>query len=112
MGSGHILCVLFDVLIRIYEEYGYSAREAANSIVKNNIYGLDVDDRAVQLSYFTVMMKARQYDRRFFAKGLQPHIYAVHDSNDLPLDVVEYFVDNNREIQHHVELLDDVRFFE
>lgn len=60
MGSGHILCVLFDVLVRIYEDYGYTAREAAVKIVENNLWGLDIDERAAQLSYFAVMMKARQ----------------------------------------------------
>ena len=42
MGSGHILCVLFDVLVRIYEDYGYAAREAAVKIVENNLWGLDI----------------------------------------------------------------------
>lgn len=82
-GSGHILCVLFDVLVRIYEDYGYTAREAAVSIVQNNLWGLDIDDRAAQLAYFTVMMKARQYDRRFFSKGVQPHVYAIQESNGI-----------------------------
>ena len=82
-GSGHILCVLFDVLVRIYEDYGYTAREAAVSIVQNNLWGLDIDDRAAQLSYFAVMMKARQYDRRFFSKGVQPHVYAIQESNGI-----------------------------
>ena len=68
MGSGHILVVLFDVLVQIYEAYGYSAREAASMIVEHNLYGLDIDERAAQLSYFAVMMKARQYDRRFFSR--------------------------------------------
>ena len=63
MGSGHILCVLFDMLIRIYEEYGFTAREATAKIVENNLWGLDIDERAAQLAYFAVMMKARQYDR-------------------------------------------------
>ncbi len=76
MGSGHILCVLFDVLVRIYEEYGYTAREAVAKIVENNLWGLDIDERATQLAYFAVMMKARQYDRRFFSQGIQPHVYA------------------------------------
>ena len=80
-GSGHILCVLFDVLVRIYEDYGYTAREAAASIVQNNLWGLDIDDRAAQLAYFAVMMKARQYDRRFFTKEVQPHVYAIQESN-------------------------------
>ena len=83
MGSGHILCVLFDVLVRIYEDYGYTAREAAVKIVENNLWGLDIDERAAQLSYFAVMMKARQYDRRFFTRKVQPHVYAIEESNSI-----------------------------
>ena len=75
-GSGHILCVLFDVLVQIYEDYGYTAREAVVKIVENNLWGLDIDERAAQLSYFAVMMKARQYDRRFFTRNVQPHVYS------------------------------------
>lgn len=83
MGSGHILCYMFDVLVRIYEDYGYTAREAAASILQNNLYGLDIDDRAAQLAYFAVMMKARQYDRRFFSRGIQPNVMAIEESNGL-----------------------------
>ena len=90
-GSGHILCVLFDVLIKIYEDFGHTAREAVTSILKNNLWGLDIDERATQLSYFAVMMKARQYDRRFLAKKdadgkpdiPQPHVYVIEESNDI-----------------------------
>ena len=90
-GSGHILCVLFDVLVRIYEDFGYTAREAVTSIVEKNLYGLDIDERAAQLSYFAVMMKARQYDRRFFSKKNdkgnlripQPRVYAIEESNGI-----------------------------
>lgn len=74
---------MFDVLVQIYEAYGYSAREAVAGIVCNNIWGLDIDDRAAQLAYFSVMMKARQYDHRFFNRGIQPHIYAIVESNGL-----------------------------
>ena len=90
-GSGHILAYLFDVLIQIYESYGYTTREAVESIVRNNLYGLDIDDRAAQLAYFTVMMKARQYDRRFFSKGLDPHIYAIQESNTINRNQLKYF---------------------
>lgn len=83
MGSGHILCVLFDTLIRIYEDYGYTGREAAVKIVENNLWGLDIDDRAAQLAYFAIMMKARQYDRRFLTRNVQPHIYSIHETNGL-----------------------------
>lgn len=71
-GSGHILAYMFDVLIKIYESYGYTTREAVASIVENNLYGLDIDNRAAQLAYFAVMMKARQYDRRFSAVAFSP----------------------------------------
>ena len=83
MGSGHILCYMFDVLVKIYEDYGYTAREAAASILQNNLYGLDIDNRAAQLAYFAVMMKARQYDRRFFSRGIQPNVMAIQESNGL-----------------------------
>ena len=83
MGSGHILVYLFDVLVQIYQAYGYPTREAVQSIVENNLYGLDIDDRAAQLAYFAVMMKARQYDRRFFTRGIQPHVMAIQESNAL-----------------------------
>ncbi len=88
MGSGHVLCVLFDVLVRIYEDYGYTAREAAVSIVEKNIWGLDIDDRAAQLSYFAIMMKARQYDRRFLSRNIQPHVHSIRESNDISDDYV------------------------
>ena len=83
MGSGHILCVFFDVLVRIYEECGYSAREATVKIVEKNLWGLDIDDRAAQLAYFAVMMKARRYDRRFLDRGVQPHVYAFQETNNI-----------------------------
>lgn len=98
MGSGHILVYMFDILMQIYEVYGYTTREAVASIIENNIYGLDIDERAAQLAYFSVMMKARQYDRRFFSSGIQPHVYAVVESNHVDKFVVEYFCNNNSEL--------------
>ena len=97
-GSGHILVYMFDVLMQIYEGYGYTTREAVESIVKNNLYGLDIDDRAAQLAYFAVMMKARQYDRRFFSHGIQPNVHAIVDSNHLDKFALEYFC-NSSELQ-------------
>ena len=90
-GSGHILAYMFDVLMKIYESYGYTTREAVASIVENNLYGLDIDDRAAQLAYFAVMMKARQYDRRFFSRSIQPHVYAIVESNHVDKFAVDYF---------------------
>lgn len=90
-GSGHILAYLFDVLMQIYENYGYTPRDAVTSILQNNLYGLDIDDRAAQLAYFAVMMKARQYDRRFFSHTTQPHVYAIEESNRIEKPDVEFF---------------------
>ena len=75
MGSGHILVYAFDVLMQIYIECGYSERDAAAEIVQSNLFGLDIDRRAMQLAYFSVMMKARQYDRRFLSRGIYPQVY-------------------------------------
>ena len=74
---------MFDLLVKIYEDYGYTAREAVGNIVEKNLWGLDIDERAAQLSYFAVMMKARQYDRRFFTREIQPHVYAIEESNGI-----------------------------
>lgn len=83
MGSGHILCYAFDVLMQIYESLGYTARDAVRSIIENNLYGLDIDERAYQLAYFSVMMKARQYDRGAFRRGYAPKVYAFEESNGI-----------------------------
>ena len=83
MGSGHILSYFFDVLMQIYTSVGYSERDAAKSILEHNIYGLDIDDRAYQLAYFSVMMKARQYNRRILSAGIRPHVYAIEESNGI-----------------------------
>ena len=98
-GSGHILAYMFDVLMKIYESYGYTTREAVASIVENNLYGLDIDDRAAQLAYFAVMMKARQYDRRFFSRGIQPHVYAIVESNHVDKFAVDYFCNGDTELK-------------
>lgn len=97
-GSGHILAYMFDVLMKIYESYGYTTREAVVSIVENNLYGLDIDDRAAQLAYFAVMMKARQYDRRFFSRGIQPHVYAIVESNHVDKFAVDYFCNGDAKL--------------
>lgn len=93
MGSGHILVYAFDVLVQIYEASGISQRDAAQSILQHNLYGLDIDDRAAQLAYFAVMMKARQYDRRIFSRGIQPHLYALQNSRPMHEGAWGYFGD-------------------
>ena len=91
MGSGHILVYAFDVLMQIYESAGYSQRDAAKSILENNIYGLDIDDRAYQLAYFAVMMKARQYNRRILNGENTCHVYAIQESNNINRAHLKYF---------------------
>ena len=80
MGSGHILVHAFDILMEIYKEAGYSDREAVKNIIEKNIYGLDIDKRAYQLTYFAVMMKGREYDRRFFTRGIFPNVTYTEES--------------------------------
>lgn len=77
MGSGHILVYAFDVFMQIYLFQGYTPRDAARSILQNNLFGADIDKRAYQLAYFAVMMKARQYNRRILTEGISPNLVAV-----------------------------------
>lgn len=105
MGSGHIICYLFDVLMQIYEAYGYTTRDAVSSIVRNNLYGLDIDDRASQLAYFSVMMKACQYDHRFLSRGIQPHVYAIMESNHYDPNIIDFFTDGRKELKTAINSL-------
>ncbi len=91
MGSGHILVYAFDVLMQIYESAGYGQRDAARSILENNLYGLDIDDRAFQIAYFALMMKARQYNRRILNGESKPNLYAIQESNEISRDHMKYF---------------------
>jgi len=91
MGSGHILVYTFDVLMQIYEGCGYTQRDAAKSILENNLFGLDIDDRAYQLAYFSVMMKARKYNRRILDGETTCRVYAIQESNGINLAQLKYF---------------------
>ena len=112
MGSGHILVCLFEVLLQIYESQGWTQREAAQSIVLNNIYGLDIDDRAAQLAYFAIMMKARQYDRRFLERGIVPHVFGIQESNTINQQHIQLFgkglsnLEKNKAITQLNDLID------
>ena len=88
MGSGHILVYAFEVLMQLYEREGWNPRDAAQSILEHNLYGLDIDGRAAQLACFAVMMKARRYDRRILGRGIQPHVCAIRESNALPAEAL------------------------
>lgn len=112
-GSGHILVYMFDVLMQIYQSYGYTSREAVRSIIENNLWGLDIDDRAAQLAYFSVMMMAQKYDSRFLKRKdedgnpdvPQPNVYSIIESNNLDSHVIEYFVDNKNELKAAMDSL-------
>ena len=109
MGSGHILVYMFDVLMQIYLAYGYTTNEAVESIVRNNLWGMDIDDRAAQLAYFAVMMKARQYDHRWLAKQVrrpvQPHVYAIAESNHVDSFALEYFVGGDAKLKKAMDTI-------
>ena len=104
-GSGHILAYMFDVLVQIYEAYGVDTRTAVASIVENNLYGLDIDERAAQLAYFSVMMKACQYDKRFLRRKVQPHIYAIVESNHVDRYAVEYFCNGDVKLKEAMDTI-------
>ena len=112
MGSGHILSYAFEVLLDIYEECGYTERDAAAMIVQHNLFGLDIDKRAAQLTYFAVMIKGRQHDRRFFSRGIKPRVYAIEESNDINRSQLTYFgadlsdMEKNMATMQMTELLD------
>ena len=97
MGSGHILVYAFDVLMNIYTEYGYSEREAAISILENNLFGLDIDDRAYQLAYFAVMMKARSYNRRILGLGLSlNNLVSIQETNDINQNLIDEVISDTK----------------
>jgi len=96
MGSGHILVYAFDVLFDIYKSAGYSERDIPKLILKNNLYGLEIDDRAAQLAYFAVMMKARSKSRRIFNQirdeNIDLNLCAIQESNGISKETLEFFL--------------------
>ena len=106
MGSGHIIAYVFDVLMDMYEDEGYSQREAAELILENNIYGMDISERAYQLAYFSLMMKARKYSRTVFRKKIHPHLYLLKDIDAFGKELTDFISDGNEEIKeilHKIE---------
>ncbi len=95
MGSGHILVYAFEVFMQIYISEGYSKREATISILENNIFGLDIDTRAFQLSYFSIMMQARKYNRRILSSDIKPKVFDIPEYDDLDYKVFSDFVDQD-----------------
>ncbi|HFU5918961.1 TPA: BREX-1 system adenine-specific DNA-methyltransferase PglX, partial [Enterococcus faecium] len=86
MGSGHILVYAFEVFMQLYENEGYSTREAASLILEKNLFGLDIDQRAKQLAYFALMMKGREYNRQILKKQIKPNVFDVPESKELQQD--------------------------
>lgn len=105
MGSGHILVYAFDVLLQIYTACGWSERDAAKSILENNLYGLDIDDRAGQLAYFAIMMKARKHSRRILNGETRPNVLAIQDSGFMTEDFITYVAGKNQHIKADLTLL-------
>ena len=108
MGSGHILVYAFDVFFEIYKELGYLERDIPELILKNNIFGLDIDDRAYQLAYFAVLMKARKYNRKILQKGIVPNVYAIQESGNITDSIIEFIQKHDEKIVNDVIYLKEI----
>jgi len=108
MGSGHILVYAFDVLMQIYTSAGWSERDAARSIIENNLYGLEIDDRAGQLAYFAVMMKARKYSRRIMSLDIKPNVMSIQDSSFMTNELIDFVAGNVAEIKADLRKVKEV----
>lgn len=112
MGSGHILVYAFDVLYQIYLSAGYSERDIPRLILEKNIYGLDIDDRAGQLAYFALMMKARSYSRRIFRdmerNPISLNVCSIQESNGLTKEDIAYFANGDESLKKDIEYLVEV----
>ncbi|EBV4672044.1 BREX-1 system adenine-specific DNA-methyltransferase PglX [Salmonella enterica] len=105
-GSGHILIEAYNVLKNIYEERGYRARDIPQLILENNIFGLDIDDRAAQLSSFALLMMARQDDRRIFTRDVRLNIVSLQES--LHLDIAKLWQQLNFHQQNQTGSMGDM----
>lgn len=108
MGSGHILVYAFEVLMQIYESCGYTEKDAARLIIERNLYGLDIDDRAFQLAYFAVMMKARKYNRQILKMKLENNLSVIHESNTLNPDLASFIAQGDKALQKDAAAILDV----
>lgn len=108
MGSGHILIYAFEMFMQFYLEEGYMEREAAESIIKNNLYGLDIDKRAYQLAYFSLMMKGRQYSRRILNREIKDNLYYFIDSKDINTKQIDFLGGNVEDEKTRESLREDI----
>jgi len=104
-GSGHILIYAFEVFYTLYESRGYLKHDIPNLILENNLYGLDIDKRAAQLATFSVIMKAREYDRRLFRRDFKVHIHSIEESNSITKEQIQQFSEDNNKVKENVEIL-------
>ncbi len=98
-GSGHMLTYAFDILFEIYSELGYTSKDAVEHILKDNLYGIEIDERAGQLAYFALNMKAREKVRRFFSLQIEPNICVLNNVifDDEELEIASnFFVSTNK----------------
>ena len=100
MGSGHILVYAFDLLFEMYENLGWSTKDSVLSILKNNLYGLEIDERAGQLASFALMMKAREKFTRLFSvlkreEAFKLNTLIIEESNNLSEKIKNKIKDNN-----------------
>lgn len=102
MGSGHILVYAFDVLMDIYRDAGYSDRDAAKSILENNLYGLEIDERAYHLAYFALMMKARFYNRRVLNKDTKFNLVEIREPVASLKPEFEQYLDTYNDLAHYL----------
>ncbi|HIH3210610.1 TPA: BREX-1 system adenine-specific DNA-methyltransferase PglX [Escherichia coli] len=105
-GSGHILIEAYNVLKNIYEERGYRGRDIPQLILENNIFGLDIDDRAAQLSGFALLMMARQDDRRIFTRDVRLNVVSLQES--LHLDIAKLWQQLNFHQQVQIGSMGDM----
>ncbi|WP_342544882.1 BREX-1 system adenine-specific DNA-methyltransferase PglX [Lysinibacillus sp. FSL K6-4013] len=100
MGSGHILVYAFEVFHQIYEKCAYPERDIPRLIIENNLYGLDIDDRAYQLAAFAVVMKAASYSRRFLRsierEGIRLNLASIQETNHVSDDVIAYIAQEEK----------------
>ena len=107
VGSGHVLVYAFEVLMEIYKECGYSERDAVSEILQHNLFGLDIDPRAIQLAHFAVMMKARQYNRRILTSGIKPNLFVIDDNRALTPEIIEYIADGDSKMAADLRSISD-----
>lgn len=99
-GSGHILVEGFDLLYRMYRTEGYTAREAVESILRQNLFGLDIDLRAVQLARFALLLKAANYYPEILKTDILPHIYAMPEADEFTPDEISQFLGSEGQAYH------------